>query len=222
MSGCALERSVGGPPQTVAIEKHTGGRRLAAGVGESALLVEVEREADNRDADYQPPLELEEDEKSSEESDDVECARTSTQQLKRKLSGTPTATGTPAVGVIEEQAGVEVGSAKKRSRTSVWRDRKGKTRKARAMNMQPSVASLFKTLPCNKHTTINVDVMALREESEESSGGETEDTTASEHNVWALASPTLVMNTCNASCQIKPSTASAVAGPAVTVLDFKA
>lgn len=152
---------------------------------ESALLVEVEREADNRDADYQPPLGLE-DEESSEESDDGERAHSST-QLKRKLSGAhcdwyPYC----ECNRIGDQANLEVGSAKKRSRTSVWRDQKGKTRKARAMNMQPSVASFFKTLPGNKPTTINVDAMALREESEES----------------------------------KPSTASAVPGPAVIVLDF--
>ncbi|KDQ23293.1 hypothetical protein PLEOSDRAFT_171337 [Pleurotus ostreatus PC15] len=164
---------------------------------ESALLVEVEREADNRDTDYQPPLELEEDEKSSEESDDVERARTNTLAATQvQLSGTPTATGTPAVGVIEEQAGVEVGSAKKKipnermarpesarrpylrlpvsgtppALTSRWT-----LRWIQGSSYSPSL-STHANLPGNKPTTINVDVMALREESEESSGGETEDT----------------------------------------------
>ncbi|KAF9493713.1 hypothetical protein BDN71DRAFT_1590936 [Pleurotus eryngii] len=136
---------------------------------ESALLLEIDGEAENRDADYQPPLELEEDDESSEESDDGERAHSSTQQLKRKLSDALTATGTRTVSVIEDQANVEVGSVKKRSRTSVWRDQKGKTRRAHAMNMQPSVASFFKTLP----GTINMDAMSPKEEREESSGGET-------------------------------------------------
>ncbi|KAF4585072.1 hypothetical protein EYR40_001908 [Pleurotus pulmonarius] len=168
---------------------------------ESALLIEIEREADNRDADYQPPLKFEEDEESSEESDDGLRAHVGgLLSSLRKLSGTLSAADIRPANVIEDKATGEAGSVKKRSRTSLWRDQKGKTRKARAMNMQPSVASFFKALPCKSATT-DADVIPLGQGRD---GGETEVTTL------AVVLPT------TAGIQIPTSTA---LNPTVIVLD---
>ncbi|KAF4566273.1 hypothetical protein EYR36_011689 [Pleurotus pulmonarius] len=179
-----------------ALKREANKRAEREGVTRESALIEIEREADNRDADYQPPLKFEEDEESSEESDDGLRAH----QLKRKLSGTLSAADIRPANVIEDKATGEAGSVKKRSRTSLWRDQKGKTRKARAMNMQPSVASFFKALPCKSATT-DADVIPLGQGRD---GGETEVTTL------AVVLPT------TAGIQIPTSTA---LNPTVIVLD---
>ncbi|KAF4607406.1 hypothetical protein EYR38_001477 [Pleurotus pulmonarius] len=95
-----------------ALKREANKRAEREGVTRESALIEIEREADNRDADYQPPLKFEEDEESSEESDDGLRAH----QLKRKLSGTLSAADIRPANVIEDKATGEAGSVKKRSR----------------------------------------------------------------------------------------------------------